>query len=454
MKKILSILLVAVMLLSMSVPAFAVDNKSVEEIPSANTTKALSDYQKIIDKLNEEYGYSMTLSSAIFSKDNSFEVPTKSTLAEFEAQLRKDIESDIAVNNKTKAAIAALGSDVQWEVVPYLGKSYKIPVNVSYRSMQVVDSLYADAISHQMSTFSFREDIESSMESKSSTSQTITSIQAELDPSGNVAFVMTSTISIPSYWRYTNVNSFSYLELGNGEQYIPIDVSRSYLDSSRTVAATFICEHYNRYGVLINPSSSVYVEFSATGDCLTNWPNYTISKTYTNKTYEHIDYFDDTRNCAAYAWGYNGSVGALGITQADLNGCSGLNEFRTMVKEGSEEFMDSHGINATQITSYSSSINTSTQYRIVMRVGYNDINGNGRWDFSANPGYDFCDYHWWMQLGDGTWADKRGDFPTRIVPNTNIYSDPDLILWTYWEWGNPVFSDFYNSTPVYYKVTG
>lgn len=51
--------------------------------------------------------------------------------------------------------------------------------------------------------------------------------------------------------------------------------------------------------------------------------------------------------------------------------------------------MDSHGINATQITSYSSSINTSTQYRIVMRVGYNDINGNGRWDFSANPGYDF-----------------------------------------------------------------
>ena len=97
--------------------------------------------------------------------------------------------------------------------------------------------------------------------------------------------------------------------------------------------------------------------------------------------------------------------------------------------------MDSHGINATQITSYSSSINTSTQYRIVMRVGYNDINGNGRWNFSANPGYDFCDYHWWMQLGDGTWADKRGDYPTRIVLILTYIPIP---IWYFGRIGNGV----------------
>ena len=64
-------------------------------------------------------------SPLLFFEDNSFEVPTKSTLAEFEAQLRKDIESDIAVNNKTKAAIAALGNDVQWEVVLILENHIK-----------------------------------------------------------------------------------------------------------------------------------------------------------------------------------------------------------------------------------------------------------------------------------------------------------------------------------------
>lgn len=95
-----------------------------------------------------------------------------------------------------------------------------------------------------------------------------------------------------------------------------------------------------------------------------------------------------------------------------------LSALRSLVKSKSETYMSNHGITASVISSYDTFINTSTQHRVVMRVGYYDTNENGEWDFSANPGYDTWDYHWRMQLGDGTWADKRGGWPSRIVPNS------------------------------------
>lgn len=419
------------------------------------TTQDLSAYQSVLDRLNEEYGYSMSFATSLFTRNSTFESPTNLSLAEFEAELRRDIETDIATNNEALAAVAALGTDAEWEPVPYLGKSYELPVNMSYMSSQVVDTLYEDTISFQNDVLAETSNNTSSTYATSST-QTLTSIQPKQDPTGNIAFLMTSTIAIPSYWKYSAVDSFSYMVLGNGAKYIPTAASRSYIDSSRTVAVTFTCSYYNASGVLVNSNSSVYREFHATSDCITNWPNYTISKTVTNKTYNLIDDFDSSQNCAGYAWNYDSfvSMASLGITYTDLNSCSSLSSLRTLVKNKSESFMSSHGITASQISSYSSSINTSTQYRVVLRVGYYDANGDGEWNFSANPNSDSWDYHWWMQLGDGTWADKRGTFPSRIVPNSNIYSDPDSILWSTWWFGEVEYNDFYSSTPVYYKITG
>lgn len=451
MKKILSVLFSGVMLLSLSASSFAVDNNDADATGTNITVEELSAYQDIIDKLNEEYGYSMFISPEAFLNDSTFESPTKSTLAKFEAELRKDIEEDMAVNTEAQEAISALGN-INWESTPFTGNVYTAPANVSYMSSQVMDDVYEDAVSYITDARIAGSHAETRV-----SDQTITSVQPKLDPTGNLAFLLNTIISIPNYWKYSSVSGFSILfTTGNYPIYYPTSMSYSYLDSARTVVATFTCTHYNSSGVVVNTNSSVYRTFHASSDCFTNSPNYSISTTYTNKTYNLIDDYDSNQNCAGYAWNYDEFVDmdTLGISYTELNNCSSLSSLRTLVKNKSEAYMSNHGIAANVIDSYNSSINTSTQYRVVMRVGYYDTNGNGEWDFSSYPGSDDWDYHWWMQLGDGTWADKRGHFPTRIIPNSNIYSDPDNILWTLWSYGEAVYNDFYSSIPVYYKITG
>ncbi len=234
-------------------------------------------YQEIIDKLNEEYGYSMVFDEALFTENSPYESPLNMTLEEFEMQLREDIEFNNSVIEESRVAIEALGDDVEWESVPYLGKSYELPANVTYMNSQMADVLYDDTISFYEDTISFQSGtlIEESNDTNSiETSnpiKTITSIQPKSDPSENVLFLMTSTIAIPSYWRYAAVNSFSYILLNNSyPKYVPTAFSHSLIDSLRTSAVTFTCNYYNSGGVLVGNGYSVYREFHASSDCITN----------------------------------------------------------------------------------------------------------------------------------------------------------------------------------------
>lgn len=120
---------------------FALDNLSTDFISAQD----ISAYQSVLDKLNSEYNYSMTFDPALFSRNSASKSLTGMSLEEFEATLRAEIEADIAVNNETAASFAALG-DVEWTPIPYLGKSYELPVNVSYMNSQVAASLYLDSI--------------------------------------------------------------------------------------------------------------------------------------------------------------------------------------------------------------------------------------------------------------------------------------------------------------------
>lgn len=439
-------------------------NIDAKEPLSADTLSAqnVSSYQEVLDKLNEEYQYSMTFDSAMLSRGNAYGTLTDMSLEEFETMLRAEIASDIAVNQATAEANAALGDDVEWEPIPYLGKSYELPVNVSYLNSQVVENLHTDIVSFKEDLQKYGNDLSEGDTSDAAdaraTAKTITSIQPRQDPTGNVAFLLNADITVNSNWLYSNYNSFSYMLLGNGERYVPTSASRSFLDHNRTIAITFTCNHYSASGVLISSNSSVRCEFHTTGDCITNWPNYTISKNVTDQTYRLIDEFDTTQNCAGYAWNYDGfvSMSSLGITYTMLNNCSNLSQLRSLVKSRSQSFMSSHGIVASEISAYDTSINTATQYRVVMRVGYYDENGNGKWDFGVNAGSDSWDYHWWIQLGDGSWADKRGSFPSRIIPLSNIYTNPEVSgwRWTMLNFGEIEHEAFYNSESVYYKITG
>lgn len=449
MKKFLSLFLSILMLLCFSNFAFALEiDKS--DYSTVLVEKDLIDYQKVIDTLNKEYGYSMSFAPEVFSRNSVYKAPTRLSIQEFEKELRADIEADIVVNNETKKAIELLGENVKWEEVPFSGNSYTLPINATYYNSQIVDEIEQDAIE-------FQRELENNTTIVKSSTQTVSSTQPRRDPTGNIAFLINSTISIPSYWKYNSINSFSYMTIGNGKaKYIPTSMSRSLIDAARTCAATFTCKYYNSSGVLVNSNSSVYKEFYAGGDCITNSPNYTISKTQTNKSYKHISNFTAAQNCAGYAWNHNAfvSMDSLGITWAQVNNCSSLSSLRSLVKTKSESYMSSHGITANVISAYNSSITPSKQYRVAMRVGYYDANGNGKWDFSVNPGYDTWDYHWWMQLGDGSWADKRGSYPSRIIPNSNNNQNPGNLLWSMYNYGDCVISGFYNSTPVYYKITG
>ena len=412
----------------------------------------ISPYQGVIDRLNEEYGYNMQFDFNAYASEKKFNSPLNISIEEFEANLRRDIEKDIEVNQETKTVLATIGEKAVWEDLFFSGNTYKLPVNVSYMSKNYLGEI--------ISSESFSKDLISQVDfnDNKSTDKTLSSIQPKKDPTGNIAILINSTISIDSYWSYTNVASYSNLIINDSyPRYVSHGIaSRTYRSSNRQVTVVFNCNYYNENGVLVNSNSSVSLTYTATGDCITNSPNYTINTDETNKTYNHISNFDSTKNCAGYAWQYNAFVGMseLGITYSNLANCSNLNQLRTLVKNKSESYMLSHSITATEISSYNSSINPTTQYRVVMRVGYYDDNGNGVWDLGVGPDKDSWDYHWWMQLGDGSWADKRGGFPSRIIHNTNLYADPDTILWSTWDFGEPLHNEFYSSTPVYYKITG
>lgn len=124
-----------VMCVSLTISAFALESTVNDE-----SINQKSSYQDVLDRLNEEYGYSMTLSQDAFEKNASFKNPTTESLSEFERTLRESIEFDISVNRSTKDTLDKLGYD-GWEPVPYLGKSYNLPVNASYMNSSFVNTL-------------------------------------------------------------------------------------------------------------------------------------------------------------------------------------------------------------------------------------------------------------------------------------------------------------------------
>ncbi len=436
--------------LSGTVHAVDVDAAGKKVTASIDTgNDAFAPYQAIIDKLNEEYGFSMSIAYEEIEKGRC-RSPLTIGLEDYERSLRQSIEESIRFNAETKEKLSQFG-DIKWEKGELTECSITLPPSGSYFDSVLDPSVIIDSTSFSSAA--------GSQVAGTKSADTVTSIQARKDPSGNYAFVMQSDMTISPTWRYYGTPSFSYFQIANvtnNSYYIPQSVSYSKTDSLRTCAVTYTCTHYDGSGVILEVNVPVCRDYNATSDCITNWPNYSIPHTITNKSYNKIDYCTNQINCAGYAWGYNDFVDRikLVISFYELNSCSNISELLTLVKNKSNAFMSAHGINATEIANYNSTIDPSSQYRIVLRVGYIDSNNNGQIDLGLNPWNDVFDYHWWMQLGDGSWADKRGYLPSRIVPNTNNDFNPINTPWTMWDYGELVQNNFYYSSPVYYKVSG
>jgi hypothetical protein len=97
--------------------------------------------------------------------------------------------------------------------------------------------------------------------------------------------------------------------------------------------------------------------------------------------------------------------------------------------------------NYASISTYNSSINTGW-FRIILRVGFIDTDGNGVY----TPG-EVCDYHWWYQTSTGNWADKLASLSSQERTGT-VGQNPASLTWS-----NPTIPNFYyNSSGKFYQI--
>lgn len=119
------------------------------------------------------------------------------------------------------------------------------------------------------------------------------------------------------------------------------------------------------------------------------------------------------------------------------------------IKELSLAYIDRHADSLKisqirEITAFDSAIDADQEYRIALRVGLTE-----RIDDSIA-----FDFHWQVQLEDGSWAEKLGPQPSRIVPGSNAGLAPDLYPWDQNEmWGFQDWTAFYTSKTFYFAVT-
>ena len=95
-----------------------------------------------------------------------------------------------------------------------------------------------------------------------------------------------------------------------------------------------------------------------------------------------------------------------------------------------------------EISGFDAPINDG-EYRIAFRVGVTE-NADGTLTY---------DYHFQIQLPDGSWAEKLGQNDSRIVPGSNLDLDPGLFPWDQNAiWGIDKYNGFYGSKTTYYAV--
>jgi hypothetical protein len=168
-------------------------------------------------------------------------------------------------------------------------------------------------------------------------------------------------------------------------------------------------------------------------------------------------------NCMSYALrdtnmilgsdlGFDAAQAANVLQNADAN--QGVDALTDYVAERVIDYVEAHkdGLVISkfrQIDSFDSEIDPATEYRIALRLGL-DKYSDGNPDFSGDHAFD---YHFWLQLGDGRWAQKYPTGESLIVPCTAHDIDPGTYPWSAgYNWSEKN-KDYYTSKTVYFAVT-
>ena len=149
--------------------------------------------------------------------------------------------------------------------------------------------------------------------------------------------------------------------------------------------------------------------------------------------YEHLNFDFDEINRVFFEYGVNGV----------LEHVAGV--LTNYVETHSEALAIS---NFRRIESFDSPINPSVEYRIAMRVA---AEATELLPMSERGGFDF---HFWVQLNDGRWAQTNPAMFSAIVPGTGPGIDPVRFPWDGSEqWGFERFQEVYASDAVFFAVT-
>ena len=130
--------------------------------------------------------------------------------------------------------------------------------------------------------------------------------------------------------------------------------------------------------------------------------------------------------------------------------CNTLAQWLSYTQDKSELWMGNN-ITYNSLAGYQSDI-TGSKYRVVMRVGYIDTNGDSELDYNEYW-IDAFDYHWWYQTNENSgWrAQKPGSGASSRVGNSSATTSPQSFSWPA-TINNHYYSSFYTSDCRYYAV--
>ncbi len=126
MKKIISVLTCALLITNLGFTAKATDiNSYTSKLNKKNITVKLEPYQKVIDKINKQYGASINIPTE--NIEEVYNNISNTPLDVFEAKLRKDYEE--VKNSETNVYININGDDINQNVNSNVQEN-KVPVTI------------------------------------------------------------------------------------------------------------------------------------------------------------------------------------------------------------------------------------------------------------------------------------------------------------------------------------
>ena len=162
-----------------------------------------------------------------------------------------------------------------------------------------------------------------------------------------------------------------------------------------------------------------------------------------------------TGNCFAFALrdrvmiGYYDLIDTLELEKANDEGGldAALQYVKGRVIAYVEDYKNEFEITGfREIASFDAPIDPETEYRIAFRIGIGEERIiEGMLDF---------DYHFMMQLSDGSWAEKLPGEYSRLVSGSHAGLDPGTYPWNKgYMWGKGIeYNGFYSSDTVYFAV--